>query len=228
MQLLLLGHLAAQAQEEQVELEPLPPEVASDFDQRLTNIALQNVDVQQLQGRIDLTEGMLLQVLEIRRDRIWTSMFRETLRLARDVANRRDDGLDVSIYEELLVGQLSERAPEAIVAIQRMRSRVVFPTEEAPPQEFVITDQRLFKNVREVDDLYGALIDYVEIAERFELDSSPARNFMTGSLTDTAANRSVFLELAISDVQTLRESAATLPNNTELTDWLSAVLRCRK
>jgi hypothetical protein len=72
MQLLLLGHLAAQAQEEQVELEPLPPEVASDFDQRLTNIALQNVDVQQLQGRIDLTEGMLLQVLEIRRDRIWT------------------------------------------------------------------------------------------------------------------------------------------------------------
>jgi small conductance mechanosensitive channel len=222
MELLLLGCSAAQAQEQQVELEPLPPEVATDFDQRLTDIALQNVDVEHLQGRIDLTEGLLVQVLEIRRDRIWTSMFRDTLRLARDVANRRDDGLDVSIYEDLLVGQLSERAPEAIVAIQRMRSRVVFPTEEAPPQEFVITDQRLFKNVREVDDLYGALIDYVEIAERFDLDSSPARNFMTGSLTDTAANRSVFLELAISDVQTLRESVATLPNNTELTDWLSA------
>jgi small conductance mechanosensitive channel len=219
---LLLDVAVAQVQGEQIVLESLPEEVRTDFDQRLTNIALQNVDIQALQGRIDLSEGLVAQVLEIRRDRIWTSMFRETLRLARDVANRRDDGLDVSIYEDLLVGQLSERAPEAIVAIQRMRSRVSFPTEEAPPEEFVIDDQKLFKQVREVDDLYGALIDYVEIAERFELDSSPARNFMTGSLIDTAANRSIFLELAISEVATLRAAVATLPNNTDLADWLSA------
>jgi small conductance mechanosensitive channel len=216
------GLASAQQADEQIELVPLTEEVTTDFDQRLTNIALQNVDIQALQGRIDLSEGLVAQVLEIRRDRIWTSMFRETLRLARDVANRRDDGLDVSIYEDLLVGQLSERAPEAIVAIQRMRSRVEFPTEEVPPEEFVIDDQKLFKSVREVDDLYGALIDYVEIAERFELDSSPARNFMTGSLTDTAANRSIFLELAISEVATLRAAVATLPNNTDLADWLSA------
>jgi small conductance mechanosensitive channel len=216
------GLASAQQADEQIELVPLTEEVTTDFDQRLTNIALQNVDIQALQGRIDLSEGLVAQVLEIRRDRIWTSMFRETLRLARDVANRRDDGLDVSIYEDLLVGQLSERAPEAIVAIQRMRSRVEFPTEEVPPEEFVIDDQKLFKSVREVDDLYGALIDYVEIAGRFELDSSPARNFMTGSLTDTAANRSIFLELAISEVATLRAAVATLPNNTDLADWLSA------
>ncbi|NIS89144.1 MAG: mechanosensitive ion channel [Woeseiaceae bacterium] len=108
------------------------------------------------------------------------------------------------------------------MAIQRMRARVNFPTEEAPPQEFVVSDQRLFSGVRQVDDLYSVLIDYVNIAERFELDASPATNFMTGSLTDAAANRSVFLDLAIREVQTLRASVATLPNDTELADWLSA------
>lgn len=219
---LMAGNSFSQVREEPTDVEPIRTEDATDFDQRLTNIALQNVDIQQLQGRIEQSEGVLKEVLEFRRDRVWTSMFRDTLRLARDVANARDNGLDVSIYENLLVGQLSERAPEAIVAIQRMRSRIDFPTEEAPPQEFVFSDQELFKNVAAVDNLYGALIDYVKIAERFDLDSSSARNFMTGSLTDTAANRSVFLEMAINDVQTLRASVATLPNNTELADWLSA------
>ncbi len=222
VQLLLPGYTAAQAQEDQVELQPLVPELATDFDQRLTNIALQNVDIQQLQGRIELSEGILAQVLEVRRDRVWTSMFRDTLALAKAVADRRERGFDVANYESLLVSQLSDRAPEAIVAIQRMRARVNFPTEEAPPQEFVVSDQRLFSGVRQVDDLYSVLIDYVNIAERFELDASPATNFMTGSLTDAAANRSVFLDLAIREVQTLRASVATLPNDTELADWLSA------
>jgi hypothetical protein len=230
------GLAYAQEADEQLELEPLPEEVSAEFDQRLTEIALQNVDIQQLQGRVDSSVGLAAQVLEIRRERIWTSMFQNTLALAKDVADRRDDGREVSIYERLLVGQLADLTPEAIVAIQHMRSRVSFSTEEAPPEDFVLDDQKLFKQVSEVDELYGALfkqvsevdelygalIEYVEIAGRFELDASPARNFMTGSLTDTAANRSVFLELAINDVETLRASVATLPNNTDLADWLSA------
>ena len=220
--LLSPGVAVSQVQEDAVELTPLPEEVSAGFDQRLTNIALQNVDIQQLQTRVDLSEGLAAQVLEIRRDRIWTSMFQNTLALAKDVADRRDNGLEVSIYEGLLVGQLSVRAPEAIVAIQRMRSRVSFPTDEAPPEDFVLDDQKLFKQVGEVDNLFRALIDYVAIAERYDLDASPARNFMTGSLTDAAANRSIFLELAIIDVETLRASVATLPNNTSLADWLSA------
>ena len=216
------GPAIGQETEDQPDLEPLPREVTTGFDQSLTNIALQNVDIQQLQGRIDTSEGLVTRVLEIRRDRIWTSMFRDTLALAKDVADRRDDGQDVHIYEELLVDQLSVRAPEGIVAIQRMRSRVSFPTAETPPEEFVVEDQKLFKQVREVDALYGVLIDYVNIAGRFDLDSSPARNFMTGSLTDTAANRSVFLAMAINNVEIVRAAVATLPNNTDLADWLSA------
>ena len=213
---------SAQEPEEQVALEPLSQEIATGFDQGLTNIALQNVDIQQLNSRVESSEGLIAQILEIRRDRLWTSMFRNTLALAQDVADRRDDGLDVANYQNLLVTQLSGLAPTAIVGIQRMRSRISYPTDEAPPEEFVIDDQKLFKQVREVDALYSALIEYVEITDRFDLDGLPARNFMTGSLIDTAANRSIFLELAINDVATLRGSVATLPENTELADWLSA------
>ncbi len=218
----LPGLANAQEADEQIELEPLPEEVAAEFDQRLSEIALQDADIQQLQARIDASEGMVAQILAVRRDRLWTSMFQNTLALAKDVADRRDDGKDVSEYLERLAVQSSTLLPEAIVAIQRMRSMVTFPTEKAPPEEFVVDDQILFKQVRAVDNLYRTLMQYVEIAGRFDLDASPARDFMTGTLTDTAANRSIFLELAINDVATLRAAVATLPNNTGLADRLSA------
>ncbi|MDX1403586.1 MAG: mechanosensitive ion channel family protein [Woeseiaceae bacterium] len=202
--------------------DQLPAEVAADFDQRLTEIALENVEIQRLEQRIAASEGVLRQVLEIRRDSLWTSMFQATLDLARDVANRRDSGLNVANYESILAGQLAVRAPEAIVAIQRMRSRTVFPTEEAPPEEYVVGDQRLFRQVDEVDALYAALIDYVEVAEQLNLDATNIVDFMTGSLIDTAANRSVFLEMVIGDVQTLRAAAAILPENSDLASKLAA------
>ncbi len=216
------GLTNAQEVDEQLELAPLPEEVAADFDQRLSEIALQGEDIQQLQARVDSSEGLAAQVLAIRRDRLWTSMFQNTLALAKDVADRRDGGLDASEFLDRLAAQSSTLLPEAIVAIQRVRSRVIFPTGKAPPEEFVVDDQILFQQVREVDNLYRTLMQYVGIADRFDLDASPAIDFMTGTLTDTAANRSIFLELAINDVATLRAAAATLPNNSGLADRLSA------
>ena len=149
-------------------------------------------------------------------------MFQNTLALAKDVADRRDDGQDASEFLDRLAVQSSMLLPEAIVAIQRVRSRVIFPTEKAPPEEYVVDDQILFQQVRGVDNLYRTLMQYVGVASRFDLDASPAIDFMTATLTDTAANRSIFLELAINDVETLRAAAATLPNNSGLADRLSA------
>ena len=220
--IIVSGLANAQEVDEQLELAPLPEEVAANFDQRLSEIALQDQDIQQLQARVDSSEGLVAQVLAIRRDRLWTSMFQNTLALAKDVADRRDDGQDASEFVDRLAVQSSTLLPEAIVAIQRVRSRVIFPTEKAPPEEFVVDDQILFQQVRGVDNLYRTLMQYVEIADRFDLDASPAMDFMTATLTDTAANRSIFLELAINDVATLRAAAATLPNNSGLADRLSA------
>ncbi|MCH8335891.1 MAG: mechanosensitive ion channel family protein [Proteobacteria bacterium] len=216
------GPANAQEADQQIKLTLLTEEVAADFDQRLSEIALQDADIQQFQARVDSSEGLIAQVLEIRRDRLWTSMLQNTLALAKDVADRRDAGEDVSAYQERLAVQSSTLLPEAIVAIQRMRSRVIFPTEKSPPEEIVVDDQILFKQVGAVDNLYRTLMQYVEIAERFDLDASPARDFMTGTLTDTAANRSVFLELAFNDVATLRAASAALPKNAALADRLSA------
>lgn len=213
----------AHAQDQPLQSKPLPQEVAAEFDRRLTEIALQNVDIGQLEERIDSSEGLIEEILELRRDQLWTVMFRNTLVLARNVADRRDDGQDVTNYENLIIGRLLELPTAAIVATQRVKSRIIFPTTDAPPREFVISDQQLFRQIERIDDLYGALIEYLQIASRFNLDDTAASNFLTVSLTDAAANRSVFLEKTINDVATLRAAVATLPDNTELAEWSNAV-----
>jgi len=47
------GLVNAQETDEQIELAALTEQVAADFDQRLSEIALQDADIQQLQARID-------------------------------------------------------------------------------------------------------------------------------------------------------------------------------
>jgi len=201
---------------------PLTTEVAADFDRVFADIELQTEDILQFQTRIDTSDGLTAEVLEIRRDRLWTSMFQSSLALAKDIADRRDDGQDVADYGDRIAVLLSSIAPQAIVLIQRSRSRIAFPIESAPADQFVLDDHELFRQVGATDALYRALHAYLEIAGRFELDDTAATDFMTVSLADTAANRSVFMELAINEVDTLRAGVATLPTNTGLLDRLSA------
>ena len=98
-----------------------------------------------------------------------------------------------------------------------------FPSPDLPPEEFVVADQKLFKYLIELDDVYRGLNAYVELAAEFGLDASKEREYLVSILADSAANRSIFLELALDDVAILKSAVATLPNNTELADWLSAV-----
>lgn len=137
-------------------------------------------------------------------------MFHKTLQLARDVAAQQDSGRDVSAYRDHLSSEFSELPDETRGALQRLRSRVEFPSPDLPPEKFVVADQKLFKRLREVDDVFQVLIAYLQIAEKFALDASEERALMEQELTDAAANRSIFLELALDDVAMLRSAIATL------------------
>jgi len=204
------------------DLQPLPQQVSAQFVQMLAEIEIQKEDIERVEARlVDLT-GTPAEIMGARRDRLWASMFHKTLELARDAALQEDDGKDVSAYREYLVRELSDLPDETYGAIRRLRGRVKFPSSELAPDKFVVADQKLFKLLRELDSISRALIAYIQIADKFDLDASEERTYMVRELTDSAANRSIFLELALDDVTMLRSSIATLPANENLTDWLSA------
>jgi len=220
--MLVLVPAGAQEAGEQIELKPLPEQTTVRFDQALVDIGFQKDDVKRIEGRLEELEGVPAVVLGERRDRVWTAMFHNTLNLARDVSAESANGRDVSDHRDHVTDLLIELPGETYATLQRLRNRVTFPSPELPPAEFVVADQELFKQIRELDSIYRALITYVEIAAKFGLDPSEERAYLVKELINSAENRSIFLELALDKVAMLRSTIATLPGNQNLAEWMSA------
>ena len=218
----LIALTPVNAQEGEPALQPLTEEVSASFDQLLANIEDFRKDIKELDGRSEGFDGIIAQVLAARRDKLWTSKFQSTMALARAVALEKDNGKDVSAYWDQLAKDLRDLPDDVYGTLERIRSRVEFPSAEMPPEEFVVADQKLFSTMREVDNLFSELVIYTQIADDFGINASSIREDLVEEISDAAANRSVFLELAINDVNMLRSSVATLPGNSNLADWLNA------
>ena len=213
---------AAQDKVPEADLQPLPQEVSAQLDQMLADIEEQKDDIKHIEKRLDDYEGVPAAILGERRDGLWAAMFHKTLGLAQEVAAQERRGRNVAVYKETVVRELRDLPDEMYDAIVRLRDRITFPSSDLPPEDFVIADQELFRQLQDLDNFFHALISYIEIADEFSLDASEEKTYMIRELSDAAANRSIFLELALQDVTILRSAIVTLPANTNLADWLSA------
>ena len=216
------GPAAAQDIAPEVDLQPLPQEVSVEFDQILAEIEEEKEDIKRIEGRLADFEGVSAEIMGGRRDDMWAVTFHKTLELARSVAAQEQSGMEVSAYKKIVVRELSDLPDEMYDAIVRLRARVVFPSSDLPPEDFVIADHELFRQLQVLDNFFSAIISYIEIADEFGLDASEEMAYMTRELEDSAASRSIFLDLALNDVTMLRSAIVTLPTNTNLVDWLSA------
>ena len=215
--------LSAQSSDAVTESEGLPSiEVTTEMDALLAEIVLQNNQLRQLEERLQVNEGFVAAILGERVDRVLTSVFQNTLLLAKLVAAEQARGNDVSTYRDQLIEKLSVVPDEAHGAIQRVQDRVVFPSNELSPEDFVVADQKLARQQQNLDRIYQALFTYIEIAGEFDRNAESERLYLVDALTESAANRSAFLELASVDAEILRPAVATLPDNANLASWLNA------
>ena len=220
--MLVLAQAGAQEAEERADLQPLSEQVAGRFDQAVADIEMQRDDIERIEARLRDLEGVPADILGARRDRQWTALFHAILNLARDVAAEAANDMDTSDHRDYLVRELEKLPDETYEALDRAKGRIVFPSTELAPEQFVVADQRLFKQLREADNIYRALIRYVDIVETFGLDASDEKAYLVSQLSDSVANRSIFLEIALDDVTMLRSTITTLPGNENLANWMSA------
>jgi len=224
--LLLLAAFSTYAQdpEQPAVAEPreLPPEIAAEFDARLDGIEAQKKAVARLAQQLEKTDGMIADVLGLRMDAVWTQMFDDTVTLARDVVAKRADGFEVTGIVENLTEDLRAFPERAAETMERLRTKVVFPAADLDSAKFVIADQRLLQATLKVDAVYGSLITYIEIADTLGLDGSAEHDYVIDVLENSAANRSVFLQVALEDVAVLRAAAAALPGDASVASLAAA------
>jgi small conductance mechanosensitive channel len=216
--LFLLAAFSASAQEQEQAAEPLelPAEVAAEFDARLVEIKSQKKIVAQLAKRAEKSEGLIAEVLVARMDAAWVKMFTNSVALSQDISAKRDDGFDVTVIADDLTKDLRTLPEQAVATLDRLRGNIVFPTSDLEPHEFVIADQQLLQLSLKLDLVLGSLITYLAIADTLGLDLAAERSYLVAALEDSAANRSVFLLLALEDVAVLRAAVTSLPGNAAL------------
>ncbi|MCH7636405.1 MAG: hypothetical protein IIA12_01885, partial [Proteobacteria bacterium] len=224
--LLLLAAFSTYAQDPEqsavAESRELPAEDVAEFDARLVEIEAHKIAVARLAQQLEETDGMIADVLGLRMDALWSQMFDDTVTLARDIVSKRSDGFEVAAIVEKLTEDLRAFPVQAAETMERLRAKVVFPAADLEPAEFVIADQRLLQATMKVDAIYGSLITYVEIADTLDLDGSAERDYLIDVLENSAANRSVFLQVALVDVDVLRAAAASLPGDASVASLAAA------
>jgi small conductance mechanosensitive channel len=199
--------------------EALPEEIAAQFDQQLADIDLQRSDIATLETRAAGREGIMAEILLTRRDRLWTSMFKNTVELAKQVVAERDLGKDVSAYWDPLAAELEVLPNDVEAALGRVAERAVFATADLSTMDYVVADQKFFRELKEQDHLFKSMIAYTDIAEAFGLDAASARSFVITEVSDQAANLSAFLAIAQDDFDMVRATIQTLPDHAEVSEW---------
>jgi len=208
--------LAQEPEQEQptaVEPRELPAEDVAEFDARLAEIEAQKKIVARLSKQFESSEGLIADIISARMDVAWTAMFDDTVSLARDVSARRDEGFEVDDIAADLATDLQVFPEQAAEAIERLRDDLVLPTGDMAPAEYVVRDQQLLQSTQKVDAIFSSLITYTSIATNLGLDATEEQSFLIERLEENAANRSIFLGLAVEGVDTMRAAAAALPSN---------------
>ena len=208
---------------EAVEQRELPAEDAASFDERLAEIAAQKKIVARLNKQFESSDGLLADIIGARMDVVWTGMFDDTVSLAQDVSDARDEGFDVDDIASDLAADLEVFPEQAGDAIDRLRDDLVLPTGDMASAEFIVRDQQLLLSTQKVDAIFSSLHTYTSIAASLGLDETEERAFLIESLEESAANRSIFLDLAAESVGIMRAAAAALPSDDQVLARLAAM-----
>jgi small conductance mechanosensitive channel len=208
---------------EAVEQRELPAENVAEFDERLVEIAAQKKIVARLSKQFKSSEGLAADIIGARMDVLWTAMFDDTVSLAQDVSALRSEGFDVDELASDLAADLEVFPGQAADAIERLRDDLVLPTGDMAAAEFVVRDQQLLKSTQKVDAIFSSMHTYTSIAASLGLDEAEERAFLIESLEENAANRSIFLDLALEGVDIMRAAAAALPSDEQVLARLGAM-----
>ena len=199
----------------------LPAEEALKFEQRIQAIKDQELAIAQIRENLAKAEGVMAQLYASRVDAIWSEMFRDTVRLISDLLKQQENGFDVAALTEEIINRLHVFPRDAMSAVERLKEDVFFPTEEMTPAEVAIADQRLWQAIQTYDHVLESMARWLDLAGQLGIDNHGVAQYLTAEVQETAANRSSFVHLALDNVTVMREAAAALPTNEEVTSRLA-------
>ena len=211
------------------ESKPLDEKAIAELDALLEQVDSNTAAVKDLEQRIAESEGLVLEVLSVRLDRRWMKVLKSIINLAQAVSALSADGFDVAGYDERVFVLLDQTPTAVSEAVDRISSRVILPDASKSAAEQAAIDEQFFISLAAITETYKVLLDGINIAQGFDVDTVDEKEFLIDRLVDGTTNLSVYLDLTKSTALGLRSGTAVVPGDTELAAKLAvANVRIRK
>jgi len=192
------------------------------LDQLVEKIEVDRVTIRALAKRLGAAEGIVKTITYARLDLVSTNLLRTALALANEMISLEAKGKDSTEYRRIIEEDLVKLPAVAFDALDRISATFTYKNTDMSAVEVVAEDQRLFSAIKASDDIYQILFDYQAISDVLELDTEELHARIREDIENAAANRSVFLEMAIKVAADLRATVTILPDNTEIAAELKA------
>jgi small conductance mechanosensitive channel len=222
MLLLSSGSVLGQDEDAEQPLIPLTEAELLVLDQMLDKIDADRATIRNLASRLEGAEGIVKTITYARLDQVSTDLLRTALVLAKETISLEEKGKDSGEYRREIEQDLTKLPDIAFDALDRISATFSYKSQDLSAVEVVAEDQRLFGAIKAADEIYQILFDYQVISDVLEINTDELREKIREDIENAAANRSVFLDMAIKVATDLRASATILPENTEIAGELRA------
>jgi len=187
----------------------------SALSQSLEDIEKQQTTIEDLKARIGRSEGLSKTAYELRYEKSLDKLLQQNLEFAESVAALEQGELRNQFQPRAVVA-LTSQFDLAPYAVRQHSRQVVIPEEGMSPAEQAAAYARIYQTVAEMNRIYELWFKSLELARSFELDIAEQEQALKEIFIERAANISVMLEHAMTDVTVLRASAAAVPDDADL------------
>lgn len=183
--------------------------------QTLLSIEGQKKILKDMAARMEKSEGFSKTAYNLRYDKSLTRLLELNLEFAEGVA-QLEPGAGRDKYKAQAIQVLNSQFELARATVNRFRKQIVLPEEGKPAAEQAAVYSRAYGLVDSMDHGYELWFTSIELAGEFEMDVATQKAQLEDIFTERAANLSVMLEYAMTDVSALRASVAAVPGDKEL------------
>jgi small conductance mechanosensitive channel len=194
------------------------------FAKEIADIDSQKSIIKHLDSRVGKAKGILQVALESRLSKAKMSLLEQNLSFADAVMTQETGGTKNDKHHQQAIAILGSQLTLARDFASGIKSRIEIPEEKLSAAEEAAMYNRIFELLDRLNHSYEVYIASLKLARHFEMDVSGQEQLLEEVLTERAANGSIFLEMAISDVSALRASTAVIPDDAELNAKLKAAI----
>ncbi|UCE89009.1 MAG: mechanosensitive ion channel family protein, partial [Pseudomonadota bacterium] len=186
------------------------------LNEALANIEKQRETIKELEQRATRSTGLIQKAYERRIDRAWLSLLEQGVSFAELVSAQGEAGVDVSEYKPRVIDILSSQAEIAKTVAKRYRERIEIPDAGLSAAEKAAAYTKVFAMLESVNHTYAVFAKSLKLSQDFGVDTNAQEALLKENLRDRAANGSILLEMATTDVEALRAGVSAMPDDAEL------------